>query len=98
MKKFLDDTMENLNKSWGREQDTVERLVVQLLRAAEAATKVFGEDAGRKFKDGRFERSLNRAIFEVHAYYFSFKEVREAAASRKRKLVSAFNVRLERSM
>jgi hypothetical protein len=51
--------------------------------------KVFGNDVGRKFKFGRYERALNRALFEVQAYYFSFPRVRTAAAKNKSEIVQA---------
>lgn len=78
MKPFLDDTMKALNKSWDQKKVAVEVLVGDLISGIELALSVFGTHVGRKFKDGRFERSLNRAVFEVQAYYFSFPNVRVA--------------------
>ena len=56
----------------------------------EAARKIFGDSAGRKLKDGVFEQSLNRAVFEVQAYYFSFPDVRRAAIAHSKKVRAAF--------
>jgi hypothetical protein len=90
MKPFLDDTMKALNKTWDSKRNLIEGLVGELLRGVDATTKVFAENAGRKFKDGRFERSLNRAVFEVQAYYFSFPKIRTAALAKKKVLQNAF--------
>jgi hypothetical protein len=90
MKPFLDETMRTLNRTWENESESVDRLVQQVLRGVRAASQVFGEHAGRKFKAGKFEVSLNRALFEVQVYYFSFRPIREAARERKKELVAGF--------
>jgi hypothetical protein len=90
MKPFLDDTMERLNSSWEKKRESIEKLINQLLHGVEATASVFQEHAGRKFKDGQFERSLNRAVFEVQAYYFSDSTIRAAALERRKALFAAF--------
>jgi hypothetical protein len=89
MKAFLDDSMENLNLHWSNEKPAVEGLTQQLFLAIKCAIKIFGSEVGRKYKGGRYERSLNRALFEVQAYYFSFPKVREAAVRNKSKILLA---------
>jgi hypothetical protein len=89
MKKFLDESMQFLNDHWSNERSGVEDLTQQLFLATNSALKVFGNDVGRKFKFGRYERALNRALFEVQAYYFSFPRVRTAAAKNKSEIVHA---------
>jgi len=79
MKSFLDDTMETLNDHWVVERDDTESLVGQILKGIGTTSKIFGENAGRKYKAGEFESSFNRALFEVQAYYFSFAATRLAA-------------------
>jgi antitoxin component HigA of HigAB toxin-antitoxin module len=90
MKPFLDDTMKFLNKTWASEQESTEKLVSELMQGVEALNSVFGDKVGRKFKDGRFETSLNRALFEVQAYYFSFPPIRETAQQDSLRLIEAF--------
>jgi hypothetical protein len=90
MKPFLDDTMKTLNNTWSSAQSSTEKLVEQLLRGVQTLSHVFGEHAGRKFKAGKFEPSLNRALFEVQVYYFSFRAIRDAARQRKKTLLTAF--------
>jgi hypothetical protein len=83
MKAFLDSAMSELNGSWSKEHGAIEDLAGQLFAAIEASLKVFGDQVGRKFKAGRYERPLNRALFEVQAYYLSFPKVRSAVLKNK---------------
>jgi hypothetical protein len=39
---------------------------------------------------GTYERALNRALFEVQAYYLSFPEVRKSAISNSKRVRAAF--------
>lgn len=92
MKPFLDSTMEALNRNWDAERGVVERMVGQLLQGVDALTKIFGENAARKYKDGKFETSLNRALFEVQVYYFALPGLRAAALRAKKPVIDAFKV------
>jgi hypothetical protein len=90
MKPFLDETMGTLNEKWSSQAGSVRALVSDIFRGVATVSRVFGEDAGRKYKGGRFEKALNRALFEVQAYYFSFPKIRDTAIKKKKALVSAF--------
>ena len=90
LKPFLDDTMRRLNTAWPNARRDTEALVGQLLRGVEATRRVFGENAGRKPKNGSYERPLNRALFEVQAYYLSFPEVRKSAVANSKRVRTAF--------
>lgn len=90
MKAFLDATMSYFNSRWNIEHATVEALVAQILHGIEASRKIFGDSAGRKLKNSLFETSLNRALFEVQVFYFSFPEIRAAALRKGSTIKSAF--------
>lgn len=90
MKLFLDEAMQRLNGTWDAQETVVSALTQQLMQGAEAAAKVFGESAGRKFKDGKYERVLNRALFEVQVYFFSLPIVRAGAIKRAKQVVAGF--------
>ena len=90
LKKFLDDSMDWLNKNWGSEEETIRKVVRNIMHGVEAGLKVFQENLGRKFKDGKYERQLNRAIFEVQVYYLTDPVLRKACLERPTQLRSAF--------
>jgi hypothetical protein len=86
---FLDDTMERLNSRWSTARMSVEPLVKELFEAAKAAIHIFGPAVGRKAKKSGYERHLNRALFEVQAYYLSFADARKAALRKKKAIVDS---------
>jgi len=90
MKLFLDDTMKNLNDDWKKQRTHISAIANEVFLAVGAVREIFGEHAGRKFKNGRFERRLNRALFEVQAFFFISPSIRERAVPRKKSLVLAF--------
>jgi hypothetical protein len=79
MKPFLDLVMGRLNSNWRNERRGVEQLVEELMAAVRTAIKVYGDKLGRKFKNGRYEGSVNRALFEVQTFYFQDSGVRSKA-------------------
>jgi hypothetical protein len=89
MKAFLDDSMKLLNKNWPNERSEIEDLTQQIFQATKTAIKIFGAEVGRKYKGGRYERVLNRALFEVQTYYLTFPNVRGAAVKNKPALLIA---------
>jgi hypothetical protein len=89
MKLFLDNSMKSLNKDWSNRKSEVEDLTEQIFQATQSAIKVFGSEVGRKYKRGQYVRSLNRALFEVQAYYFSLPKVRSAAVRNRSEVVAA---------
>jgi hypothetical protein len=84
MKPFLDEAMTNLNRQWGTEEQSVRNLIQEIFIGVDVALDIFGEELGRKWKAGQYERALNRALFEVQAYHFSFPNVRTAALKHKK--------------
>ncbi len=89
MKAFPDNSMKVLNKNWSSERSEIEDLTQQIFSAAKTAIRIFGSEVGRKYKAGRYERVLNRALFEVQAYYLTFPKVRAAAVKDKSALLTA---------
>jgi hypothetical protein len=89
MKAFLDDSMKSLNKEWQNERAGIEDLTRELFQATTSAIRIFGTEVGRKYKAGRYEGVLNRALFEVQAYYLAFPRVRAAAIKSKSEVLAA---------
>ena len=90
MKKFLDDAMKELNANWTSKESGIKRVVVRIMNAVAAVRQVYGEHAGRKFKDGRYEGSFNRALFEVQALYMMEPGVQGALKKKSSAAKAAF--------
>lgn len=91
LKEFLDDTCKELNRQWKRKEDEIREQADQLERCVKAVFKIFGPTgAFRKWDGERFERSPNRAVFDIMAYFFSQASVRKAARAAAADVKDAF--------
>ena len=91
LKQFLDDTCRAFNDSWPTDEATLTSAANELAAAIDTAKAVFGSSGScRKWSRDRYERALNRAVFDVQCYSFAIPEVRAAAASRGDELKLAF--------
>lgn len=82
LKKFLDETSRVFNKHWGEREAEAIEAVRQFDLALTAAEASLGRGvACRKWSGERFERALNRAVFDFQIYSLSFPEVRSALAA-----------------
>ena len=90
LKRFLDETCENLNESWAEREGQIRERYEQFENAVYWVSQIFNEDAFRKWKDGRFERLFNRAIFDIMSFYFSLPEVLAVVAGREEAVKAAF--------
>lgn len=90
MKQFLDTAMRDLNAKWELDHRRIEKLGRQIMDAISALRKIYREDAGRKFKAGRHERALNRALFEVQTVYLLNPTTRAAALDNQSSIRKAF--------
>ncbi len=80
LKEFLDETCEELNHQWRRRESELRKQAEQLERGIKTVFKIFGQaGAFRKWDGTKFERSPNRAVFDVMSYYFSEPSIRKAA-------------------
>ncbi len=92
MKKFLDDTMTDLNRDWRSKRAEVGNDVKELLDAVETTRKIYGANMGRKYLSAGFERSFNRAIFEVQVHFLASGTLRKSASKHSADLVSKFKI------
>src|SRR5207248_923781 len=66
LKLFLDGICETLNERWETEADTVGAALAEMEAAIAASFTIFGNaTACHKWSGTRWERSFNRAIFDV---------------------------------
>jgi hypothetical protein len=86
MKPFLDMAMQRLNAKWELRQGEVGALVGTVFEAVEGVVAVFEDGAGRKPKGKGWESQVNRALFEVEAFYLQNPTIRRKAQAKKRTL------------
>lgn len=79
LKRFFDDTVENLNNSWAQKEQEIVKSSLELNNAIDFTYEIFGENAFRKWKDNVYQGRFNRAIYDVMVYYFSEPAIRQAA-------------------
>ncbi|GAA2041644.1 DUF262 domain-containing protein [Agromyces tropicus] len=97
LKVFLDETSRIFNRQWQYVRPEVEDRTRDFSRALEAGLDIFGRDQfARKWSFdeeasvGKFERALNRAVFDVQAYSLSIDRVRTAIEPSADEVLEAF--------
>lgn len=90
LKKFLDDACESLNVSWAINEEDIRQKYEDFEEAVFLVSEIFKEDAFRKWKDGRFEKLFNRAIFDIMTFYLSLPEVSNRVEGREQAIRQAF--------
>jgi hypothetical protein len=84
LKKFLDDTCDKLNKQWEDNEKSIRRVAEKFQESLDAAMKIFPRgEVFRKWEGSRFEKRLNRAVFDVVAHSLANDKLRAAALGRK---------------
>ncbi|WP_224557033.1 DUF262 domain-containing protein [Pectobacterium versatile] len=69
-KEFLDETVEYYENNWDELQQEVIGSLQSLNTALEASRKIFGDNAFKKWLGNKYERVINRAIFDCIARFF----------------------------
>jgi hypothetical protein len=83
LKPLLDDTAEHFNQVWDKDQGSIQRQRADFEATILATINIFGEQyAFRKWNGKRYERPMNRAVFDVMTYHFSNADVRRVAEAR----------------
>lgn len=80
LKPLLDKTANHFNKIWENDQLEIQKQREDFESAISTTINIFGHNAAfRKWNGIRYERSLNRAVFDVMMYYFVHEDVKRAA-------------------
>ncbi|WP_371518057.1 DUF262 domain-containing protein [Kitasatospora sp. NBC_01300] len=91
LKDFLDKTCIYLNKNWSSKSELIRGQLSEMERAIDAARQIFSDSgACHKWSGVRWERSLNRAVFDVQIHALADERVRDAALGRKHEVLKAF--------
>lgn len=84
LKKFLDDTCEEFNKSWDRNENLVRSAAATCNEAIETTITVFGGHAFHRWAGDRWENRFNRAVFDIMTFYFSDPDVASLAIENRK--------------
>ncbi|MDH6607303.1 hypothetical protein M2164_002938 [Streptomyces sp. SAI-208] len=91
LKDFLDKTCVHFNKTWSTTSSLVAEQLSEMERAISAAREIFGDDgACHKWSGSRWERSVNRAVFDVQINTLANERVRDAALGKKKDVLDLF--------
>lgn len=91
LKAFLDRACSTLNKQWAEDEHFIKRQAEEFELACETSRMIFGPDRPfRKWLGNRYEPRFNRAIFDIMVFYFSEKNIREAAMLKRNEVERAF--------
>lgn len=98
LKLFLDDTSRQFNSDWQNLKAVAQSRLSELENAIVFGMEIFGKDyfcrkwsvGGRQDPEGHFERSINRAVFDIQVYSLSLPEVRDKIAGRGPQVIDEF--------
>ena len=98
LKSFLDDTSRHMTSEWAAMQEPLKSAYSDFSVGLETGQQLFGnrfcrKSSGTSETSGRWERSLNRALFDVQAYSLSLPEVRDAIGKNGQEILLAFQQR-----
>lgn len=89
-KRFLDRTTGYFEDQWPAKQAEVDGIFERLDRALVCSKDIFGSDAFKKWTGTKFERVMNRAVFDCIVRFFADQSVANAALGKKTDVEAAF--------
>ena len=91
LKNFLDEATRKLNGEWPKKRDELIEQGEALEYALNTTRMIFGEkDELRKWNGSFYEGRINRAVFDVMAYYFSNQRIGKSALLRADRIKAKF--------
>ncbi|GLZ38370.1 DUF262 domain-containing protein [Actinokineospora sp. NBRC 105648] len=91
LKKFLDETCDELNRNWRTTESAVLDESRKCNEAIRATEEIFGDHAFHRVAEtGQWETRFNRTVFDIMLYYFSDPRIVDLALVDKDAVVSAF--------
>ena len=88
-KAFLDEPVRYFNSDWIGRKQALEEILARLDRALETSSKIFNPtEIFRKWNGEKFERRMNRAVFDAVTRYFGDSQVSSAAIRHQEQIVT----------
>ncbi|RQM44063.1 DUF262 domain-containing protein [Paraburkholderia bannensis] len=89
-KAYLDETTRYYESEWEMHKDELRERLERLDLALKTSVEIFGEYAFRKWLGSRYERVMNRAIFDCIVRYFAEGSTSQAAVANKDNVIQKF--------
>lgn len=89
-KAFLDNTTRYYESDWDARLDEVRWRLQRLDLALQTSAQIFGENSFRKWLGSRYERVMNRAIFDCIVRYFAEDEIAALAVKSDGAVIAKF--------
>ncbi len=89
-KRFLDTTTRHFEADWAGGVGQVDASLSRLDDALICTKEIFGHDSFKKWAGDKYERVMNRAVFDCLSRFFADELVRDLVLSNKGEVVDAF--------
>ncbi|WP_078863631.1 DUF262 domain-containing protein [Streptomyces sp. AcH 505] len=90
LKRFLDDTTNELNQAWEDEEGTIRDAGKSCDLAIDTTFSIFEENSFYRWSPDGYEGRFNRAVFDIMTFYFSQERIRQAVTGRETEVKEAF--------
>jgi len=91
LKAFLDSLVTEFENDWDNKKAIVDILLKRLDLAIDTTYEIFGKNAFKKWTvEGRYEKTINRAVFDAVARFFGEQHVADAAIANKEHLIEVY--------
>lgn len=97
LRKFLDDTAEDLNDNWNERKEEVDIIYGEFNKTVDAVFEIFQGSSFYRWDPrlGRYDRRFNRAVFDVMMYHLSGDALRRKAVENAKEIENAFKTLCE---
>jgi hypothetical protein len=91
-KEFLDTATRYYENSWDSRRAEVDERLNRLDVSLDTTFSIFGNDSFKKWLGDKYEKVMNRAVFDCVARYFADEDVSRLALSHKQQVIEAFQI------
>lgn len=89
-KEFLDTNTRHFEKNWKDKAAQIKDVFDRLDVALDATNKIFGDDSFKKWIGDKYERVINRAVFDCISRFFAQPDVATESIARRVDVVASF--------
>jgi hypothetical protein len=91
LKVFLDTVVKEFEHDWDSKKNKVDSLLKSLDLSLYTTHEIFGKDAFKKWtEENRYEKTINRAVFDALARFFGQQHVSDAALANKDLVIETY--------